>query len=219
VSNPTDSPDLVEVIRLAVQNRLALVHTSIPARVLEYDRDTQLADVQVLIRFRQRHPTTGELSAYMPEPIPNVPVVWPAGAGGSLTFDLAKGDRGWLLVSERSLDEWKETGQVDSTPADVRRFDLTDASFIPGGQAKPQALPGTAHAAAAAVLRGDDVRLGSSNASDPVALSPAVQTELNKLLNLLQNWTVVPNDGGLALQTAALLLSIGPTAASKVKAE
>lgn len=63
------------------------------------------------------------------------------------------------------------------------------------------------------------INLGLASNTEFVALSNLVDDELAKILNLLQTWSVAPNDGGLALKTAALGVSLDSTAASKVKAE
>jgi hypothetical protein len=66
------------------------------------------------------------------------------------------------------------------------------------------------------------VHIGDSPASDFVALAAKVKTEIDKITNLLTTWTVLPMDGGAALQTAAKLVwptgISESTAATKVKA-
>ncbi len=65
------------------------------------------------------------------------------------------------------------------------------------------------------------VYLGSSAASDPVALSSKVDAEIDRIWDVLTSWTVAPQDGGAALQAAAIAASAGvlPTAADNVIAE
>ena len=63
------------------------------------------------------------------------------------------------------------------------------------------------------------INLGLASNTEFVALADKTDTELGKILSLLQTWTTVPNDGGAALKIAALAVSLDSVAASKVKAE
>ena len=60
-----------------------------------------------------------------------VPVIWPRSGGASLTFPVKSGDGCLILFTQRSIDEYKSSGEV-STPLDPRAFDLSDAVAIMG---------------------------------------------------------------------------------------
>ncbi len=218
----TDQPSEAETIREIVRSEIARLHTSIPAVVLSYDRATQRATVQPVVRFSRRDAETGERITYLAPPVANRPVVWPSSGTVSLTWDLSNGDPCVLVFSERSLDEWLTTGERDNEPQDPRRHHLSDAVVFPGGRSFADALPAAAYAAGATVLRGADIRLGSSAATDAVSLSSLVASNLNALAAAFDAWVPAPGDGGTALKTLLTTLrSTWPTstAASKVKAE
>ena len=62
-----------------------------------------------------------------------VPVVFPAGGGGVLTFPIQKGDTVLVVFSKRSIDDWLLTdGSKTVTPKRKRVFSLSDAIAIPG---------------------------------------------------------------------------------------
>lgn len=62
-----------------------------------------------------------------------VPVVFPAGGGGSLTFPIKNGDTVLLVFSKRNIDDWLVTdGKEVVTPSRNRVFSLSDAIAIPG---------------------------------------------------------------------------------------
>lgn len=78
----------------------------------------------------------------------------------------------------------------------------------------------------------DDLRLGTSDAADKVALAPATKTEIQKavdyaksIVTAIQNGVTVPNDGGASLKaTIVAALPIAPPtlsepAATKVSAK
>ena len=217
-SDGSSDADLARQIARAVT---AGMHTAIPGRVLAYDRTQQRADVQPVVRFSRRN-RDGERVTYLPAPVPNCPVVFPGSGSVSLTWDLASGDSCLIVFSERSIDEWLSTGEADNEPADPRRFALTDGFVIPGGRPFVDPLPAAAYASGAAVLRGADVRLGSSAASDAVALSSLVSGALNTLKSAISAAPVVAGDGGASFKASlvAALSSWPPSlGASKVKAE
>lgn len=62
----------------------------------------------------------------------DVPVAFPTGGGGIMTFPLVVGDTVLLVYSMRSLDEWMDSDGSTQTPIDNRHFHRTDAIAIPG---------------------------------------------------------------------------------------
>lgn len=132
---------LADAVNQAIENRLASVHTALPGNVTEYDATTQLASVQPLIMRRYPDGTAENYPL-----ITNVPVVFPSGGGGMLSFPIRQGDPVLLLFSEKSLDVWLSKGGVVD-PLDRRKFDLSDGIAIPGlfstnnaGQADPNSI-------------------------------------------------------------------------------
>lgn len=178
MADGTQAPELEDLLRAAVRAGTAKIHTSFPATIVVYDAAKQAATVQPALRARvddvlldQEHP---DLTP-MPQ-LSGVPVVWPSGATWSLHAPLAPGDPVTVVVAERSTDEWRALGAVDNAPLDARRFDLSDAVCFPGGRATNPAavptsapLPATAVDVAALMVRGAQVKLGSTA---PAAIHP-----------------------------------------------
>ncbi len=197
------------------QAAMGKVKVALPAWVQSYDRDDQRATIQIAIRYR-----VGDTYRARPASV-NVPVQWLG-----VTWDLEAGEWGIALICDRSLDEWKQAGAQDTQPQDGRRWDITDAVFLPGVRPFADALPSDAVANGAVVVwdRGTgDLRLGSSSATDYVALESLVSAQLTLLANAFTAWVPVPNDGGAALKTLlTALIGLGwpgNMAATKVKAE
>lgn len=213
-----DKPVLENIVEMGAKSIRNAMRVQIPCKVLEYDETQQRVTIQPLILF-SRLDVNDKRDPYLPEPIAGVPVAFFSGGDFSLTFPIAVGQQGMALFADRSLDEWLATGNDNITPADPRRFDINDAVFFPGVVSFATPIPSAGIDSGAMVLRAPRIELRESGPTDFVTLEAKVQAELSKILTLLQTWTVVPADGGLALKTAALLLSIAPTAATKVKAE
>ena len=120
-----------------------------------------------------------------------------------------------------SLSAWPGVPGVDAVPTPGAEVLV---EFIDGDPAQPcirafEGPEGDSYAArSVAIDATEEIRLGGSSAQ-LVALASAVDANFDALLNLLQNWLVVANDGGLALQTAANLVTLPSVAASKTFAE
>lgn len=218
---PREIDAVVAIARGAAER----VQTTFPGYVVAYDRASQTANVQVIPRVRYRDPVSDTVRFERVPVLPNCPVLWPSWGGGacSLVGDLQAGDPVWVVLADRSIDEWKDTGNTDTEPQVPRRWDWSDAVVLPGGRPNASPLASAAYASGAVVLRGTDIRLGSSAATDYVALASLVLAQLDALKTALNSWTPVPGDGGAALKVILTALVGGgwpsSVAAAKVKAE
>ena len=174
------------------------VKVALPAWVMEYDRVQQRAMVQIAIRYK----VNGEPRAR--SACVNVPVQW-----------------------LRAIDEWKQAGSTDITPQDPRRWDISDAVFLPGVRPFADPLPSDAVASGAVVVwdRGtSDLRLGGSGATEWVALAQSVLARLNAIETAFNLHTHLYTPGALAAVQTGPSATAGSTviadiAATKVKAE
>lgn len=225
MSQGTQKPSQSDLLLEAGKAALGPVNVALPATVLSYDRTTQTAVVQVTVCYRVREADGTESQRCRP-PAANVPVQW-VGA----TWELAAGDTGLAVFCDRAIDVWKNTGNVQTEPPDPRRFDVSDAVFLPGVAAPASPLPSAAYADGAVVLwdRGtSDVRLGSSSASAAVVLETGLSANFTDLLTAIQAGATAAGAIGDAAQWTAFANAISASlpgswpsvaAATKVKAE
>jgi len=168
---------LEDVLEDALSGALAArVHVSLPGRVIRYDRTTQTAAVQPIVRARFRL-ENDSVETYRLPVLPAVPVCFPQGGGCSITWDLAADDDVLLVISERSLDEWKATASGDVEAQDARRFDLSDAVAL-AGLSSPSA-PLAAVLAGTMVVSAPAIALGSASAAQAFVLGTAFKTLYN----------------------------------------
>lgn len=133
--NLGEDPSLEEVIRIAMEARLADLHVSLPAKVVKYDKAKQTVNVEPQIK--RKFAFSGEVVT-LPV-INNVPVAFPRAGTARIIMPIKPGDVVQLVFSERSLDKWKAaTGAVD--PEDPRKHDLSDAWAVPGGYPPTKAV-------------------------------------------------------------------------------
>ena len=136
-SSPTDTlleiddPDDVDVMLEIIKGEIALIRTITPARVVSYDPTTERATVQPVLRGRWVDLEEETITAYLPAPLAARPVLWMSAGELGITGELVKDQEVTLLISDRSIAEWLQTGEGDVTPADLRRFDLSDAMVLP----------------------------------------------------------------------------------------
>lgn len=123
-------PSMEEVLRAAIGDRLSAVRTAFVAEVKAWDAATQTASVRPVVRRRVPIPG-GDPAIVREAELRRVPVVYPGGAGFTVSFPLAAGDYVLCVCAERSHDEWRATRAPDVTPQDARRHDAADAFAIP----------------------------------------------------------------------------------------
>lgn len=181
----TSKPSATGNANEAARGAVAAINVALPATIVSYDRTTQKAVIRI-VPCRRRRGGAGEVEVYRPPEIPGVPVLFPGGGDLSITWPLAAGASGLAVFVDRSMDEWLSEGGVESEPQDPRRFDITDAVFIPGLRSFAEAVPAAGTDATATVLRAPMILLGSSAASKAVALDPDVQAAMVTLEAALQ---------------------------------
>lgn len=227
-------PSIAEIVRAALDARVADLRVSLPGAIESFDPETQLASVRPLLHDTHEDEAGDEVTEELPV-IPNVPVQVYGAGELRLSFPVNPGDPCLLVFTDRSLDLWIERGgSVD--PVDVRRHNLTDAVAFVGVRAKAGALAD--YDTDAAALRHADgtgvyvqsgrVDLGVKNASMSVALAEKVLTELSTLktelaaLVALYNThvhpvtTPPPASAPLGVAIVTTMLATAPTPAQSV---
>lgn len=150
-----ETPTLAQVIKDAIEGRVAEIHTCMPAIIEKYDADTQTASVSPCLK---RVYTSGKI-VDLPV-ITNVPVIFPRGGGAVITLDLQKGDIVTLIFAERSIDLWLTSGgKVD--PKDFRKHALSDAYALPGGY--PKSMPAAKEKITAAFSKDGSLKVKNEN--------------------------------------------------------
>lgn len=117
---------LTEAIQTVIDRVFTGIHTCIPGRIEKYDYAKQQAEIKPLIKTDYNDDTTESMPV-----ISNVPVIFPGSSETIIHFPLEKGDTGLIHFSEKALENWLSLGG-ESDSGDKRKFDLSDAIFVPG---------------------------------------------------------------------------------------
>jgi hypothetical protein len=118
--------DLFDTIQTHVDKLQDRIYTSLPATVTSYKASEQSVDVTLDVRLvnaltKEESPTTA---------LRGVPVVFPAGGGGILSFPIKAGDKVLICFSKYSIDKWKNKGA--GVAGENRQHSISDAIAICG---------------------------------------------------------------------------------------
>lgn len=159
------SDDHEAAIKTASQAALARCWTGFPGIVLSVDLGKQTCSVQPAIKGIISN-RDGSVSNPALPVMTDVPIQFPRGGGAVLTFPLAEGDEGIIIIADRCIDAWWELGGVQP-PLSYRMHDLSDGMFIPGITSIPNVTGDISSTTA---------QLRSLDGATVVELDPAAQT-------------------------------------------
>lgn len=119
-----------DMLEMTISEHLrAKVYTALPAQVTKVTSypDKQMVDVRVMVS--EVYPDGKSLNG---ADLLDVPILFPSGGGGLLSFPIAVGDPVLVVFLKRCLDEWIG-GEGDHKVTTLKRqFSLADAVAIPG---------------------------------------------------------------------------------------
>ena len=120
--------NLTEVIKAFIEGNNRVLRTTIPAKIISLDYDIQKATVESLIQRRDDDGSVHDVAVML-----GIPLQTMCANSGQLSFPIAEGDTGLLMVSDNSIDRLiYSDGTKTVDPADQRTHSLSDAIFLPG---------------------------------------------------------------------------------------
>lgn len=122
--------NLKKLIRSIVKEELSIVRTHIPAQVISYDADTNLAKVQPCIKGIRIDDPNNTTTKQLPV-LTDVPVQQFGSGKCLISIAPQEGSYGLLHISDRDIQKWLDAGGIND-PGSIRKFDLSDAFFAPG---------------------------------------------------------------------------------------
>ena len=181
------NPSLTELLRCVQDGIYTNLRVAMPASIVSYDTTTHLAEVQPLL---MRTNLDNDSLVMLPK-IGRVPVIHPRTAKAMLLLPIARGDMVTLLVSDRSLDKWKQSAGAPVDPNTGRKHHMADCWAIPGGwpETMPAIVPSAALGALALVVS-PGTRLYMGNGVDELL------TVLDDTLSYIESSITFANGGG-----------------------
>jgi len=144
--------DPEELIRSAVEEKLAGVWTSAPGRVVSYDAAKQRVSVQLTVKGFVKQEDGTQKAVDIPV-LQDVPVQFPSGGGQTMTFPVKPGDEVLMHFTSRSPASWQQSGG-DQVPTDSRMNNLSNGFAVLGFKSDPKALANVS--TSATEVRSDD---------------------------------------------------------------
>ena len=132
----TQTTTQTELIKRSFIEMMKDIGTSIPGRVIAFDSETQTAQLQIAINGLD-----ADLVPFKHSPLIQCPVYFSGGSEFFIEHEIAPGDEGVILFSQRCMDSWKNEGGIADNPI-LRFHDFSDACFLPGLRSKPNAIGG-----------------------------------------------------------------------------
>jgi hypothetical protein len=122
--------DIARVARQVFRREIAAVRTHTPAQVVSFDPDQNTCSVQPCIKILRTDDPNHTYTQDLPQ-IDDVPV-HQQGSGKTLLSQAPQvGSYGMLHISDRRLEKWLTDGGIVE-PNSTAKFDISDASFVPG---------------------------------------------------------------------------------------
>jgi hypothetical protein len=190
-TDSAESPTLAEVMRALSKNISGQINVAVPAKVINYNKDTQTVDARPVFQLKYL-----DGSIQDPPVIYSIPVLFPRANNAFISFPIRNGDNVFLIFADKSIDKWMTSGEVNY-PDDVRKHDISDAFALPAGYPMGQS---------ASIANGDDViisnALGTGGTEVRIKPNGHIQIlngreELVSVLNLFMASACSANLGGM----------------------
>lgn len=215
-------PTFGEAIQAGALRAVEDLDVAYPYKVISQDLSTGLVSLEPLIQVLEED---GEV--YDLPPLSEVPVSYPSGGGFHLVYPLSEGDEGFVVCSSRSMSQWVESGDPQAAPEGRRLSSLTDAVFFPGlrprNNPRPELEEGllsigsNEDGSGEIAIPGGSIRIGSRTASDALAKSAPVTSDLTSIATDLQ--TIATALNGLGAPVVITFPGPSANATLKLKAE
>ena len=172
-----EEPDFTDVFKAAARTTLLDLRVAFPATVSKVGDGGKTVDVQA---DQQNVAITEGTEQVQPLlEIFSLPVlVYGRGAtgGGYLQFPIQVGDKGLVIVNDRSLNDWYKNG-TPGPPPHYHAHNVTDGVFFPGlrdsTRGQSQDSDGTA------VLESDNIKLGENALLDAARKTDKTKSDIS----------------------------------------
>lgn len=124
-----------DLIKRGIETGLRNMMVCLPGKVIAFDPDTQMAQVECGIQKR----INGEFRTI--PVISNVRVQFSGDNEWYLWHQVKPGAEGLIHFSQRAVDTWNDQGGPVA-PHELRMFSAEDAFFVPGIRSAPRLIPG-----------------------------------------------------------------------------
>jgi hypothetical protein len=167
--------DFGEVASAIFQSNMMDLNICLPVEIKKFNKAELLADVRPEFDAGFFDGSVGEAVTIF-----DVPVLYPMSSDSALVFPLKAGDKGIIVVSQRSIDNWRSNGS--RLPDDSDLFPIGSCFLFPGVTHENMAKQHS-KAKDAMGLYGKKVFIGDANAT-PLPASTLKNRDLVEMLEV-----------------------------------
>ncbi len=153
--------DFGEVANAVFQTNMMDLNICLPVEIKKFNKSELLADVRPEFDAGFFDGSVGEAVTIF-----DVPILYPMSSDSALVFPLKKGDKGVIIVSQRSIDNWRSNGS--RLPDDSDLFPIGSCFLLPGVTHENMAKQHS-KAKDAMGLYGKKIFVGDANATPALA--------------------------------------------------
>ncbi len=124
--NPADESSLGGGLDVVFRKNMMKVDGQLPAVVISYDRDKNVAIVKPLISILKTN-----MQRVSRATIAEVPVLALGGGGYVINFPLAAGSKGWIEASDRDISLYMQAAQKEAPPNTFNIHSFEFGRFVP----------------------------------------------------------------------------------------
>ena len=208
------SPTLTNIIQKNIESVLSQTNTCFPGVIESFDSGKQTAVVRPAFQSRITDIDGEPIDIDLPL-LPEVPVFFVRFGESFIYHPVKRGDNCLVLVSQRSISQWKEDSKTSTIPDSQRKFNLNDCLCFIGfsdlnSGLKPTDINSyemnlmTAYRVLAQGKIVMETKEKFKMKAQNVELKELLNETLDFINDLFSNWTPMPgsNDGGTSLKTA-----------------
>jgi hypothetical protein len=123
------SSNIEQLLEVSIDSKLVDVHTCLPGKIVNFNAETQLAQIQIQINRIFEDENSNESFSQIPVLV-DVPLLFTQTQDFTITVPVKPGDECIVFFSERDIDHWHNNGDI-SNPRTRRRFDFSDGFCLP----------------------------------------------------------------------------------------
>ena len=124
--DPAELDSMPGMLRFVSKKFLQKTDDMLPAKVIAYDRQLNLAEVQPMIKL-----VTTDNKLLSRAPIAKVPVFTMGGGGFMVSYPIKPGDLGWVKANDRDISLYIQRAYAESQPNTQRLHSFEDGVFLP----------------------------------------------------------------------------------------
>jgi len=166
------------------------IRTAMPGIIESFNQDAMTCEVQPATQALFTSPEDGSQTWITLPLLVDCPVQFQGGGGVTMTFPLTQGDECLIVLADRCIDAWWQSGGVQQQ-ATFRMHDLSDGFVLPGVRSQPRKFS----------VNMNEAQMRTDDGTVAIGINPT-----SKAINIFTTGDVNVTSGGTAIVKATTIL-------------